>query len=557
MRERYLLSTGLRRRTYPDFENDPTEALMFFVDSSVNACEAATECLAYPCEESFGIVKEALDRQAVTSERVAEVRRKFLERADDGPGGVELPGCASCGVQFYSPKKVSSGKSNPRIFGRKTHAEFYEVPLEQLKLFRARPEVLQRVAEVPDHFDPPLPEEDSSSVNLREAFTLYYPADGGTPYQLHREFVDSEANTACLCVQCYGPASQGELPRFAAANKRDYGSLKRIRCPELSLVEHALIARVRLYHGTIKLGSRGCKPGSGAVPKVIKGNMICYPHTGPQVVAKVVPDMDKVEESFVFSYVGPKGESDRIMKAAMQSKRLRARASVVFWCVRVLKLLNPKWSDVELAIDPQTDRRISSLHTNLQEHAVIADDEVYQVVDQIVSDDTARVRTEESDESDRATDGGGVQVVLDGILLTDRTGGVPGSRESPEAVVLKAVAAAASGRASGPEEDGDEEGNETGDIQGSSGQQVHKVPRGSDPLNEFTDNEDIGYGAFATLFLLGEGVPKRGYSKADDVHYLRQHTKKFALHPTWKFYRFNTVSDLLGYCCHAALPPLR
>jgi len=59
VRERYLLSTGRRRQTYPNYTKDPSEALMFFVDSSVNAYEAATECLAYPCEESFETAAEA------------------------------------------------------------------------------------------------------------------------------------------------------------------------------------------------------------------------------------------------------------------------------------------------------------------------------------------------------------------------------------------------------------------------------------------------------------------------------------------------------------------
>jgi len=551
VRQRYLLSTGRRRQTYPNYTKDPSEALMLFVDSSVNACEAATECLANPCEESFETVKEALDRQTVTPERVAEVRRKLLERADDGPGGVELPGCASCGVQYYSPRaETSAGNSREDRFGRKTHADFYEVPLEQLELFRAKQEVLDRVAQVPESFEPPLPEEDSSPVNLREAFTLYYPPNGSAPYQLHREFVDSETSTACLCEQCYGPASKGDIAKFAAANKRDYGSLRRIRWPDLSLVEHALVARVRLYHGTIKLGGRGVKVGPGAVPKVIKGNMICFPHSGPQVVAKVVPDMDKVEESFVFSYVGPKGECDRVMKAATQSERLRARSSVVFWCVRVLEILNPRWSDVELPSVEETERRMEALPTNFQNHAVVADDEIYQVVDQIVSDDMARVRSEDSSEEDCATSGG-VQVVLDGILLTDKAGGGgPVSNRSPESAVLQAVASAASGlqRTGDNIEDDSLEGEHDEEEQHAGGTAnhppatIHKVPRESEPLNEFSDHDTIGCGAFPTLFLLGEGVPSKSYTKADDVHYMRQNTKKFCLHPTWAFYRFNTVS---------------
>jgi len=283
----------------------------------------------------------------------------------------------------------------------------------------------------------------------------------------------------------------------------------------LSLVEHALVACVRLYHGTIKLGAQGVKTGPGAVPKVIKGNMICFLHSGPQVVAKVVPDMDKVEDSFVFSFVGPKGESDRVMKAAMQSERLRARASVVFWCVRVLKILNPRWSDVELPRTEETARRVSALATNFQNHAVIADDEVYQVADQIVSDDTARVRSEDSSEEECAA-AGDVQVVLDGILLTDKTGGGRAvNSQSPESAVLQAVAAAASGQqGTGDDtEDGslDGEHNEQEQHAGGSANPppatVHKVPRESQPLNEFSDNDTIGCGAFPTLFLLGEGVP--------------------------------------------------
>jgi len=243
----------------------------------------------------------------------------------------------------------------------------------------------------------------------------------------------------------------------------------------LSLVEHALVACVRLYHGTIKLGAQGVKTGPGAVPKVIKGNMICFLHSGPQVVAKVVPDMDKVEDSFVFSFVGPKGESDRVMKAAMQSERLRARASVVFWCVRVLKILNPRWSDVELPRTEETARRVSALATNFQNHAVIADDEVYQVADQIVSDDTARVRSEDSSEEECAA-AGDVQVVLDGILLTDKTGGGRAvNSQSPESAVLQAVAAAASGQ------QGTGDDTEDGSLDGEHNEQEQHAGGSANP----------------------------------------------------------------------------
>lgn len=86
---------------YPDCERDPRQALDYFAESCVNACEAATDYLRKP--GGVEVVKEALRQDLITDEEDEKIREAFLHYTDDGPGGVELLGCASCGERDYSP----------------------------------------------------------------------------------------------------------------------------------------------------------------------------------------------------------------------------------------------------------------------------------------------------------------------------------------------------------------------------------------------------------------------------------------------------------------------
>lgn len=225
-------AAAYRRRTvkegepYQGYERDPRQALDYFVESSVNACEAATDYLRKP--GGVEVVKEALWQELLTDEKAEGIREAFLRySADDGPGGVELLGCASCGERDYSPLLAGGPKTLRKLGAVRTHEGYVHVHTSHLNpLFQASEKKLQKLASLPTEFPPPPTDPDGPPVNLQDAFAVYRPADGGALLVLHSKFVNKGTQQACLCEQCYSAVCSNKLPELSAANGRDYGNSK-------------------------------------------------------------------------------------------------------------------------------------------------------------------------------------------------------------------------------------------------------------------------------------------------------------------------------------------
>lgn len=193
----YRRRTGREGEPYPDYERDPRQALDYFAESSVNACEAATDYLRKP--GGVEIVKEALLQELLTDEKAEKIRESFLRYTDDGPGGVELLGCASCGERDYSPLLQGGPKTEEKKLGAvHSHEGYWHVHVSQLdQLFQASDERLRKIESLPTEFPPPPTDPDGPPVNLQEVFALFRPADGGAPLVAATLEVCQQADSSC------------------------------------------------------------------------------------------------------------------------------------------------------------------------------------------------------------------------------------------------------------------------------------------------------------------------------------------------------------------------
>jgi len=281
---------------------------------------------------------------------------------------------------------------------------------------------------------------------------------------LHSKFVNPETNRACLCESCYAAVCAKKLPELSAANGRDYGNPQLLRWPSLSLVEQALVSRVRLYTNLVKVSPNGLQPGQTFLPRVLRGHCIAFPHDGPVEFCNQLPNLDAGKKSVAVCFVGPAGEADRVFQACLHSSFLRVRPAVVLWCLRALCLLNPEYKDVKVCDSEETLEALRGLPAELAEAGFNADDELEMAVENVLAVDAAEVNythTFAGEGDDSAADDGDVTVALDPVLVAPRGGVRFSSREQPKAdpsdpefTLLQAVArtvGVSTKKAEGPE----------------------------------------------------------------------------------------------------------
>jgi len=378
---------------------------------------------------------------------------------------------------------------------------------------------------------------------LREfrAACSVFVSKSGKAFYLHRELVEEGASgveIVQLCASCVKDIDAGKQPDQSIAAGVDFGVARRLGLPALSAVEKMLISRVRLYSLVVKL--RAPDGGGVATQCALSGHVISFKHDAPAVMATVFPQVDNVRELVKVKFVDDKGKWDRHIDKALRCKELTVRADVVYLWLRALAALNPWYKDVVIVDDVPTRQALGRLTAELVAAGSFITDSTAVAMDRAAGSDVAGVRTDgcggetadspygnlfgigeaPGDGEGEQAGGDGDAMMLDRVFVTNQLDEVGTStRQALSAVqVLEStVAPEPAGGAGFPTSFRD-------------GQQRQAVPvmRG-DLVNEYGANDELLYGAFPDLFLLGRGLhAKYGVSDKHTLHMLRQFTGVFA-----------------------------
>jgi hypothetical protein len=149
---------------------------------------------------------------------------------------------------------------------------------------------------------------------------------------------------------------------MSIANNIDFGVLSRIDFPleSPSLLEKMLISKVRLYHLVTKVTSVDGKLGRG----ILHGDLIYFPHEGPEEVKKSLERVDTIEErvkwlqsDLKIMLLGPGEERDALGRWLLRSTALLARPHVIYNHLAIFNKL-----DEVMRIPEEHWRAVPSLH---------------------------------------------------------------------------------------------------------------------------------------------------------------------------------------------------
>ena len=354
-----------------------------------------------------------------------------------------------------------------------------------------------------------------------------------------------------LCHSCeYYIIKKKRAPRFSVATGFDFGCTWRSHLRELSIVEKCLISKVRVYSNIIKLRAPDdCSDNTRMT--ALKGHVIAMKHNGSVQTVRCLPHLT-VDDIVVVYFIGSKDRWNNIRSrwhlSPVISERLQVRIDVVMDWLNVLRVVNPLYRDVPLLqLDVAQRDILTSIPNRLLQNAHVTEDETTLRIERQSSASTAPTvpfqnnvhmtdnvdETTVEDENERAVD----TVFLNDFLDT--------SRVSTEVEVLHALSDKLTSIAKnlGPydTENGgtDRLGVASHDI--STATEV-VVERQGDILNEFTQNDELLYGAFPWLYLFGKGVEGKGpLSKPYTSFVLRHFNKKFAQEHNFIFLLFNQM----------------
>lgn len=226
-------------------------------------------------------------------------------------------------------------------------------------------------------------------------------------------FVAGDGRIMCrLCTMCDGQLkenaklqdqAQSIPPSMSIAAGCDFGRPSALNLPELSLLEVQLIACYRVFANLVKLiAPYGLDKSSRQT--AFQGHTIVFPHDGPAVCAKKLPNMEGIHDSVSILFIGTKAQwtAPSTRPTLMQKFKniFQVRKSAVQLWLRALKRVgNPLYQAIELA--PDDDPCWSEMERLADEclnRTKIADDAVTLSIEQHAASDVARARSSVNDQ---------------------------------------------------------------------------------------------------------------------------------------------------------------
>jgi hypothetical protein len=377
-------------------------------------------------------------------------------------------------------------------------------------------------------------------------------------YYLHPELVirgasgTLEAAYACAqcrdcltgtCSSCRGRlrTGRGPLPPHPPERSvalRDFGLPARLDLPPLTLAERILLSPVRLYT-VLKIVTSGSRFAANSAR--LRGHTIAFPHCGvADALATLrrrvrLPDPASLPEHLHVVFVGPDGRPEDVQRGLDLVRDINVRVDVFYRYVDVWRRLNRHFAatvDIDGTMD--TRRALTRVPSVLLERATVIDDATAVALEAVASSDVARVRSGEEDGADAGSSSGSPPQERDGILLTSSL--VTAAADHPDSARTHFLNALRRTLGTPQEHAAIAPGVRTAPLR-------LVVPRSEHPVNEFTDNDVLLYGAFPHLFFTGRGLPDGGRLAPTDIHHLLfQFHNRFAMDEVLIFHLFDQRS---------------
>ncbi|CAK0807187.1 unnamed protein product [Prorocentrum cordatum] len=344
----------------------------------------------------------------------------------------------------------------------------------------------------------------------------YWRDPRGNHFHVHPELVNVDGqgpHFVFLRPVCHRAAVNkgASPPPFAIAAGVDFGLLCRLGLDAPSELEALALADVRACSLVAKVHVPQ-RRATVAPRTVLRGHMISFLQDGPAALGKHFDEarLANILANVQLLFVGPDGKTTGLERRALSAPAMQTRPHVLYNHLALRQALEHV-SDMALPSVDELGRLLASLHDRLAAQArCVVDDAVEQAS---LPSDVANVRDVAMRDD------------LQAMHFSTSAGGDPAPPVAldPVGVIARTTAMKSSNGA-------------------TASLRERPCARELRPMNEFTNNGDILYGAFWHLFPLRQGLRSKGSVGAHDSrHLLTQFHNSFAQQPSLLFLLANQV----------------
>ena len=437
-------------------------------------------------------------------------------------------------------------------------AHYIQTPLSSMKALQYTEEQSRTYTAIPDEYKPAISSHvatDSSGFPIR--------------MHLHSELVFKDTADAFLCETCHENVTKGDaVPIRSIAGGCDLGHPSRIGLNPLSIFETVCLQQVRLYAVLISLTSATNKYGCTA----IVGNVIAFPTDASEQCLKAAcyPSVKGMSQFIRLSFLGGKSKFIDAIRPADGIKNLVSGSIKNLRAYHLaMRALQPSRKHDLMDSRPETEQQLD-LDKEVQDiidQAHIGEDERDTWLFRAVSSDVAAVNAELDPKkfhqlNSKLLIGRGIASTetQDALrfLLTLKKQSTTKADQSKKIDGCESEGELLGSKDSFSDVEMDQPPNENASQQtnipmesepNDQGPVDVVITRETEPLNMFSQNRSLLYGAFPHRFFLGKGLSHEGPLDQKDVnHLLMQHTNVFSgdkfIH--WPLFSQHHIRSILG-----------
>ncbi len=437
--------------------------------------------------------------------------------------------CASCGCKKMEVMRlVSFGELNALRLNEQEMVTYHNIP-----------EVYKAVHNGFQH-------KNCSLYFVHERFLINVP-DGATPrgrwtshhyetddhnslHQLIEKVTDDEwdAVKATICDKCYQYTKHKKRPPYSLSDGVDFGNMLYVysrydiyKIKPLTEVEKQVISKSRMYCEIIKLVSGN--PDESTEQSRLTGHVIVLPSDGPSEAATVLPNCE-IHEFVKVVFVGSadkwKRKKETLQSGAVFNTNYSVRADNTFAWLKFLKALSHSYHTVPIDETHMKDNYLETKVIDLFTSARLVDSEELIGVDTYTASDIANnvmtdncsdravvdvTNTQEAITTKRTTRSGARKSASSQCDDADTTIVAAPTMESNANITELLPAVCVMPNPINPLSDAEKVQNA---LISSLCMTVRRA--NNEPINEFTENDELFYGTFPHIFPLGKGVNKKG-----------------------------------------------
>ena len=498
----------------------------------------------------------------ITDKFKLQQMRKFIKRTTAGQA---ILACASCGITNIVGESSDENAFNEDTLlfgGRKPVATVFEILQENLHQYQ------------PDPLN-----QGSLFFKVRTCTII-----NNVYFHLHHELLinlstetESESSNVFnmadtsgikvpLCGSCYKQVRRGILPDFNV-RYRDFGNLAVYQTLvfgakglNLTLAETKLCSKVITFQTLLKY--------TGSDSEFSKGHCISFGHDGVVVAEQALPRTDPSQVSKLISvaFVGSKeswqelqGTTERRAAFLEKQQHLKVRPAQVRQFLLFKKAIrDPNYANITIHdFDHKLTTALEAIPNIIFDQAILCDHKDEQELEKIVHD-----RTASADEVQAAAG------TMEHVFVSGKIRQAPISGEAFLNIVQRQCFGGHVGPfigttiqdavlSPGPSVSASSPDNIAGGTAAASSMSTIilsrtepiisstlQVPVQQVPVNEFGQNNDLYYGSFPDLFLLGEGLrkgPMSSLNQRELDHMLLHYDGRFAKRPQFLFLAFNQL----------------